>query len=257
MAIPLTGQNVPGGGAAFATDNLALDGGRVQIVKAFWGPDGILHPVDDAPGLRLPVKAVSCGPSDEDVKTGEVALNASRVTIVGGATVTELSIDNAPYQVGAQGGAPQHFFVDETGAFPGVSQGSAGISRMSRYRLLYVTAPPRNSTVRNNVTLTTTAEVPLIGAGLASEFHDLAFLGVYTDDITAPVSVCRKVLFRDAAGGPVRFTVPLSEKGGSNISFGMRYTQVSPASVWTAALSTATPAGSSVFVHVLAERRLT
>lgn len=250
MAQTLTGTNVPGGGAAFATDNTAIGGGRVQFIKLLVGPDGTLQFVDDAAGLRLPVKAVISDTSDAEVKTGDLALNAQRVSIVGGASVAELQIDGSPYTPGTSGGVPAHFFYNDV-ATDALSEKDVGAARCSKDRLLHMLGAPRVQTVSQSTVMpTSTAETTILAAPGLGIYNDLTFLGIYSSNTSTPVTVS----LRDTTGGPIVYRLPLSEKGGSNIVFGKdNWPQTTPASSWTATLSAAV---ATVFINVLAIKRV-
>lgn len=253
--MPVTVEGQAGTGAPFATDNATLGTGRVPFYKGAFGPDGTIFIVDDAAGRRMPVKAVLSDTSDAEVKTGDAASNSQRVSVIGGASVAELQIDNAPYVQGNSGGVPSHGLY-KFGGIQLLVDGNAGAVRCSQERVLHVTSPPRENVIQGFQTLTTsTAEITILPS-IADTYQDLAFIGVYTDNITAPATTSLKVLFRDATGGPVRYTIPLGEKAGSNVAFGgLRWKQTTFANNWTVALSAPSPSPSSVFVHVIAEAR--
>ena len=250
----MPGLIAPGIGFPIAVDSAKLDGvNHVFAFKLYIGQNGVLVPVDDLDGLRMPVKAVLSDISDSNVKTGDLALNAQRVSIVGGASVAEFQIDDSPYDQGISGGVPAHaIYVQGVNL---IEQDHAGAIRCSPDRILHTTAPPRGATSQGAQTLTSTAEITLLPS-ILDVYQDIAFLGIYTDNITAPVSTSVKVLFRDQTGGAVRYTVPLGEKSGSNIDFGgLRWKQTNKQNNWTVALSAAMPSPSSVFVHALSELR--
>jgi hypothetical protein len=248
MAQTLTGLNQPSGGAPFATDNSTIDGGRVLLVKPIFGLDGSLKFVEDAAGNRLPVKAVMTDATDADVKTGDAALAAERVTLVGGAQVAALQIDNAPAALGTDGGVPAMFIFNDSSAQ--MTAASAGFARMSKDRMVHIIGAPHAQKAQKTTAITTTAETTILSAGAAGIYHDISFLGVYNSNTATPVVIS----FRDTTGGPIVYQIPLSEKGGSNIPFGNdHWAQSTPATNWTASLSAAV---ATVYINVSAVKRV-
>lgn len=184
------------------------------------------------------------------MKPGDLATSSIRVNVVGGTSVQQFQIDNAPYATQQDGGVPLHVIYDDVSVNQ-LAEGNAGAIRGSRDRLLHILGAPRVQTVAQSTQMpASTAETSILTAAAAGIFHDLTFIGIYNSNTTTPVTVS----LRDATGGPIIYRIPLSEKGGSNIQFGKdNWPQAGAATTWTATLSAAV---ATVFVNVLAVKRV-
>lgn len=98
-----------------------------------------------------------------------------------------------------------------------------------------VTVPhaPRDRTVHNRISLTTTTETTLIAAGGAGVFRDLAFLSLSNESATEV-----RVDIADSTAGTDRISIDLAASGGGAIiPFPVPLTQATANNNWTATLS--------------------
>lgn len=109
-----------------------------------------------------------------------------------------------------------------------------------------VTQPfvPRDLSVQNTITLTSTTETTLIAAA-ASTFHDIVWLFLSNSSATQVV-----VSIRDSTAGTIRLNVTLAASGGgAQIALPVQLTQATVNNNWTAQLSGAV---SSVYITAIA-----
>lgn len=90
----------------------------------------------------------------------------------------------------------------------------------------------RDLVTRNSITLTSTTETTLLGAGGAGVFHDLTHLFLTNTSTTAV-----RVDFRDATAGTVQFSIGLAANGGAVIPMAVPFKQTTANNNWTAQLS--------------------
>lgn len=94
----------------------------------------------------------------------------------------------------------------------------------------------RDRVDENTVTLTTTGETTLLAAAGVGIFHDLSMLILSNNSATMT-----RVDFRDATGGPIRFSVNLAASGGGAVIVPVAPIKQTAANTdWTAQLSAAT-----------------
>jgi hypothetical protein len=111
-------------------------------------------------------------------------------------------------------------------------------------RLVMQPFVPRDLTVQNNITLTSTTETTLIAAA-ASTFHDLVWIFLSNSSATLV-----RVDLRDSTGGTVRLSVNLAaDGGGAQIALPVQLKQATANNNWTAQLSGAV---SSVYISAIA-----
>lgn len=241
----------PGTGQPFGVHPLALDGGFVFAHVLYVERNGLLSPVEEADGLRMPVNTTIRDSAGIEVSAGNAALNAIRVEIAGGASVASAPIDGAAYSPGIDTGLAS-FFV--TGAPTAVPTGNAGAARMSEDRLIYAIDPPRDNIAQTDVpvVLTTTVETLLI-TGSPGVFHDLVRIFVTSNYVTQQ-DPSITINLRDSTGGTIRYSFAIGEKSGARIRDYRK--QTTAGGNWTAQLSAAPPAGRNITINASAEKRL-
>lgn len=116
-------------------------------------------------------------------------------------------------------------------------------------RLITEPHAPRDLTVHNRITLTTTTETTLIAAGGAGVFHDLVFLSMSNESATEV-----RVDIADSTAGTDRISMDLAaDGGGAVIPFPVPMTQATANNNWTATLSAAV---STVYITAIAVKRV-
>jgi len=111
-----------------------------------------------------------------------------------------------------------------------------------------VVAPhaPRDLTVHQQTTITTTVEATILAAGAAGVFRDLVHIIISNDDNNNEATVT----IRDATAGTTRLVLAAARSGGgASITFPVPLKQATAANVWSAQLDVAT---TSIHITVVA-----